>query len=415
LNTQREIPELLIPAGNPRKARVALAYGADAIYAGAAGFSMRPDQASFSLDELAETLALAQSAGKKLYVAINSLFQGEELEQLRSWLKMSQGLAFDALILSDPGALLLVKELRPEIPIHISTQMSTANHLSLKFWAQMGAERVILARECSLAEVQSMAQAGSIPVEIFIHGAMCVAVSGRCLLSAHLTGRSASKGDCKHSCRWEWQLVEHKRPGETFPIFETGKETILLGSTDLCLIEHIPAVVESGACSLKVEGRMKGEHYVATVTRAYRAALDAYARDPESWQLDPHWLQELDAMAHRPYAAGFAFGYPHHDPTQLQTGNRVFARKEFLGIVEGFSGERLRLAVKGLFRRGEVLEWIGPQMRGGALEVLGIWTEEGEVMEIAHSGRNLELEVKVQGGPLPELAILRRPRKLPEI
>ena len=223
-----EIPELLLPAGSLSKARMAVAYGADAVYAGAPGLSMRPESAELVIDELAETVALVHAAGRRIYVCINTLMFQEDLPRLREWLAATRELEIDALLVSDPGAFALARELRPEVRLHISTQMSTANVAAARFWRDAGASRIVLARECSIADAGEIARDSGVEVEMFVHGAMCMAVSGRCLLSAHLCGHSGSKGDCKHSCRWEWQLVEQKRPGETMPVFETGRSTLFM-------------------------------------------------------------------------------------------------------------------------------------------------------------------------------------------
>ncbi|MCK5528954.1 MAG: U32 family peptidase, partial [Kiritimatiellae bacterium] len=272
-----KLPELLLPAGNMSKLRMAIAYGADAVYIGANGLSMRPDESSFAAEELAEAVEYTHKNGCKLYVAINTLMYNEDFPLIKAWLEETSDISFDAVIVSDPGAFSLVQEIRPDMEIHISTQLSTANTKSASFWKSAGASRVVLARECTLAHAAEVSRDSGVEVEVFVHGAMCVAVSGRCLLSAHLCGKSGARGECKHSCRWEWDLIEKSRPDEKYSILETGRETILFGSTDLCMIEHIPQLVESGIVSLKVEGRMKSEYYVASVARVYRDALDRYA------------------------------------------------------------------------------------------------------------------------------------------
>jgi len=332
------IPELLMPAGSLSKVRVALAYGADAVYVGAPGLSMRPDDVTLDMDDLSEAVKLAHTAGRKLYVCVNTLMFEADLPLLAAWLQETRDLPFDALLVADPGALALAREHRPDVPVHISTQMSTANTAAASFWKSAGARRVVLARECSIADAATIAKEADVEVEMFVHGAMCMAISGRCLLSAHLCGKSGSKGECKHSCRWEWQLVEQKRPGEALPVYQTGRETFLMGSTDLCLLQHIPLLVQSGISSLKVEGRMKSEYYVATVARVYRVALDAYAADPEGYELDPALVAELDAVSHRPYDEGFAFGYPTNRPRKLQTENVLMTTHEMVAIVLGRPG-----------------------------------------------------------------------------
>ena len=401
------LPELLMPAGNLTKLRVALAYGADAVYVGAAGLSMRPDEASFTPEALASAVTYTHSCSSKIYVGINAMILQEDLTQLLLWLTATKNLPFDGLIVSDAGAFSLIKELRPELNIHISTQMNTANRIAAAFWKKTGAKRVILARECTLAHAKEIAQESGLEVEIFVHGAMCMAVSGRCLLSAYLCGQSGSKGKCKHSCRWNWQLIEQKRPGETFPVFETGRETVFLGSTDLCLIQHIPQLVKSCVSSLKVEGRMKSESYVATVTRVYRAALDSYAKNPDGYKVNPEWIKELEAVSHRPYGVGFAFGYPSDRPESLQTHNRLLGTCEILGVVDSVSEMIHTILVKNPFSVGSEMEWIGPGMIGGIISAKEICNQNGEKLQKSYGGSTVSVSF-CNGVVLPEYAILRR-------
>ncbi|MBL7077167.1 MAG: U32 family peptidase C-terminal domain-containing protein [Kiritimatiellae bacterium] len=404
----RPVPELLMPAGSLSKVRVALAYGADAVYVGAPGLSMRPDDVTLDTDAMAEAVTLAHAAGRKLYACVNTLMFEADLPLLATWLKETRDLPFDALLVADPGAMALVREHRPDVPVHVSTQMSTANTAAASFWKAAGAKRVVLARECSIADAAAIAKVSDIEVEVFVHGAMCMAISGRCLLSAHLCGKSGSRGECKHSCRWEWQLVEQKRPGESLPVFETDRGTFLMGSTDLCLVKHIPLLAESGIASLKVEGRMKSEYYVATVARVYRAALDAYAADPDGYQLDPVLLAELDAVSHRPYDEGFAFGYPTDRPRKLQAENRLMSTHEMVAIVTGREADGYHLNVKHPFGAGDTFEWIGPEMTGGEATIASI-TRDGNPIERSHCGT--EVTVAFEGNThLPALAILRRGR-----
>ena len=347
------------------------------------------------------------AAGKKICVAINNLMFDEDLAALSTWLDQSAHIALDAAIVSELGALALIKERRPELNLHISTQMSIANSRAARFVKTLGVSRIVLARECSLTQAAEIARSGEIEVELFVHGAMCMAVSGRCLISAHLCGSSASKGQCKHSCRWEWQLVEQKRPGEGIPIFEAGKQTIFLGSKDLCLVEHLPQLVASGARSLKIEGRMKSEYYVATVARVYRQALDAYAEDPDAYRFDPRWLSELDAVSHRPFGTGFAFGYSDREPETLQTHNRPVTTCELVRYVRGESEGSHRIEVKNPFRPGDRLEWIGPNVAGGELTVKEIVGPHGEFLQATISATVVEVRFE-QSDRLPQDGILRR-------
>jgi putative protease len=376
---ETQLPELLLPAATLSHLEMALKYGADAVYVGAAGLSMRPDQVAFDVDRLAQAVQRAHAAGCRIYVVANVLLneggqqQGDAtLTAYAQWLHDTRDIAFDAVVVSDLGAIALSRELRPELELHISTQLGAANHRAVALLGTLGAERVVLARECSLQDVARIVEQTELEIEVFVHGAMCMAISGRCLLSAHLAGKSGNKGQCKHSCRWEWQLVEQKRPGEALPVFEAGGQTILLGSKDLCLIEHLPDVVATGVHSLKVEGRMKSEYYVATVGRAYRAALDALARAEQTYALDERWLAELCAVSHRPFSPGFAFGYPQDDPARLQTHNRPVSDCVLVGYVDAVDGERLTVRVKNPFAPGDRLEWIGPGDAEGELRVAAL-------------------------------------------
>ena len=404
----RPLPELLLPAGTLAKLRMALRYGADAVYVGATGLSLRPAGASVDRDQLATATEMVHDTGRRIYVAINSLMFDHDFNALEGWLTETRGIPFDAAIVSDLGVLSLLRERRPELQVHISTQMSIANVRAARLVGEAGAGRIIVARECSLDNAATIAQEGGVDVEVFVHGAMCMAVSGRCLLSAHLSGHSGSTGDCKHTCRWEWQLVEQKRPGEAVPVFEVGQQTILLGSKDLCLIEHIPELVQSGVCSLKIEGRMKSEYYVAAVARVYRAALDAYAADPDGYELDPHWLDELDAVSHRPYCTGFAFGYPTDSPQDLQTHNRPVSSCQTVAYVLGHRREHHELEVKNPFSSGDELEWIGPSNRGGIIEIGRIYDDQEVQLERTISATTVLVELLGETGPLPTDAILRR-------
>lgn len=393
------------------KLRVALAYGADAVYVGAAGFSMRPEEASLSVEDIDQAVRLCRQAGRKLYVGVNSLLFPDDLKPVRNWLAATAEIPFDAIIIADPGCFSIVREMRPDLKIHISTQLSTANSEAAKFWASAGADRVVLARECTIEDAKQIATQSGVGVEIFVHGAMCVAVSGRCLLSAFLSGKNASQGECKHSCRWNWQLVEEKRPGETIPVFETGRETIFLGSKDLCLLEHLPLLVESGIASLKVEGRMKGEYYVGVVTRIYRAALDALAADGENYQPDPAWLEELETVTHRPYSTGFAFGYPTENPESLQTNVTLGGTYNVVGIVQPDTSNKkdrvIKILVKRPFAIGDSIEWIGPAMTGGKITIENIQNAAGEKLLKTHPGNIVTVEIKESARNIPGLALLR--------
>lgn len=400
------IPELLAPAGSLSCLKTALAYGADAVYAGAQTFSMRPDTASFTVEQLRDASRYVRKRNKRLYVAVNSMMFDPDVNAFSNWLDQTADIPLDAVILSDPGAMFLLRKKRPEVGVHISTQAGTANSASARFWKDMGAQRVILARECSLTQTEEIVDQSGLDVEIFVHGAMCVAVSGRCLLSAHLSGKSGSRGECKQSCRWDWQLIERQRPGEAIPVFESNRKTIFLGSKDLCLLEHIPEVIQSGAASLKIEGRMKNEYYVGAVTRLYRDALDRYAACPQKYIPRPQWRDELEAVSHREYATGFAFGYPEKSPEDIQTRGDYISTHYTLGFVEHVSGTDHTVCVKNPIRTGDEIEWIGPRMTGGKQTISEIRTLRGNTEYKAVCGRKYIITFREES-VLPQWALLR--------
>lgn len=389
------IPELLAPAGDLEKLETALDFGADAVYAGAERFGLRAKAGNFDLSELARARDLTRHRGKRLYLTLNAILRPGDLPPFAALLEELRPLDLDAYIVSDPGALSLVREIDPGRSVHLSTQASTANPAAARFWHRAGVSRINLARELSLDEIRASREAApGVELEVFVHGAMCVAWSGRCLLSAALTGRSANEGACTHPCRWKYALMEETRPGEYFPVEEDGQGTYILNSRDLCLMEHIPDLVGAGVHSLKIEGRMKSRYYVAAVTRVYRAALDRYRDDPQGWRCDPIWLEELDKVSHRPYDRGFLFG--GRDPL-VHPGDARYRRScDFLGVVEEVREDGTALVqVRGRFRRGETLEVMGPRMRQESFEVAKMCSVEGVPLDVVHANARVLL-------PLPQ-------------
>lgn len=327
--------ELLACGGNLVKAKTALLYGADAVYVGGKAFSLRAGAGNLSYGELAELLAHAHRMGRRVYVTVNIYAKNAQLGALREHLRRLAHLGVDGVIVSDPGVVALAKETVPELPLHLSTQANTTNWLAAKFWEAQGIQRIIAAREMSLVEIKELAQRTSLEVECFVHGAMCIAYSGRCLLSAYFTGRSANQGDCAHPCRYRYRVQEEKRPGEYFPLEEDAQGTYIFSSKDLCMIEHIPALVDAGVKSFKIEGRMKSVHYVATVTNAYRRAIDAYLTDPDLYNgILEELKEELDRISHRPYSTGFYFGLPSDAAVTPHTDSETEYR--FVGVVVGY-------------------------------------------------------------------------------
>jgi len=301
-------PELLIPAGNLEKMQTALLYGADAVYVGVDGLSLRASSAEMSMADLAAGVIEAHAKGVKVYAAANTFARNADLDQARSVIPELTAIGVDALIVSDPGMIRLIRSLAPQLPLHLSTQANTTNIEAVRFWLDQGVKRIVLARELNLQEVAQIASAvPEMELELFVHGAMCMAYSGRCYLSAYRNQRSANEGDCTQACRWEYLLHESTRPGDPLIIEEDERYTYLLSSKDLCLIEHLPEILAAGVVSLKIEGRMKSTHYVAVVTRTYNWALKALLENQDNYRCNPLWLEELRKISYRGYTTGFAF------------------------------------------------------------------------------------------------------------
>ena len=354
-----KIPEILAPAGNMEKAIVAMEYGADALYLSGKAFGMRAKAGNFGRDELKEIVAMAHARGVKIYVTVNVFAHNDEIDLLPPYLQELEELGVDALIVADLGVIALAKEYAPSIPLHLSTQANTVNYRAAKVWAEMGIDRLVMARELTREEIQKVCQETKAEIEVFVHGAMCMAYSGRCLLSNVLTGRDANRGECAQSCRWRYAVVEETRPGEYMPIEEDHGGTHIFNSKDLRLIEYIPDLVQIGVDSLKIEGRMKSSFYVATVVRAYRQALDLYAADPENYVLPQELLDELDKVSHRPYYAGFFV--PTDAGIHRPTGSYI-REYDVVGIVESWDNETQEavVAVRNRLSLGEDVEIMQP-------------------------------------------------------
>ena len=357
-------PELLAPAGNMEKGKMALLYGADAIYLGGKMFGLRAFANNFSLEEMAEMAAYAHSLGKKVYVTVNIFAHNEDIDRLPDYLRGLAAAKVDALLISDLGVWQTAREVVPDMPLHVSTQANTTNYASVKAWEQLGAERVVLARELSLKEISEISEKTSVELETFVHGAMCISYSGRCLLSAYLTGRDGNRGACTQACRWEYnmyKLGEQKRPGEYFDLEEDEHGTYVMNSKDLCLIEYLPELMRAGVCSLKIEGRMKSVHYVATVVSVYRKAIDACWADMNSYKVPDEWITELNKVSHRQYTTGFAITKPDRN-AQVYTSSKYEQTHDFVGIVTGYDAEKKRayFEQRNNVKAGEPLEILEP-------------------------------------------------------
>lgn len=357
-------PELLAPAGNMEKGKMALLYGADAIYLGGKMFGLRAFANNFSLDEIAEIAAYAHDLGKKVYVTVNIFAHNEDINKLPAYLRSLQQAGVDALLISDLGVWSTARQVVPDMPLHVSTQANTTNFAAVRAWEQLGAERVVLARELSLAEIAEISSKTTVELETFVHGAMCISYSGRCLLSAYLTGRDGNRGACTQACRWEYnmyKLGEQKRPGEYFDLEEDEHGTYVMNSKDLCLIEYLPDLMRAGVCSLKIEGRMKSVHYVATVVSVYRKAIDKCWSDMVNYNVPDAWIAELNKVSHRQYTTGFAAKKPDRD-AQVYTSSKYEQTHDFVGIVTGYDAAKKRayFEQRNNVKAGEPLEILMP-------------------------------------------------------
>jgi putative protease len=386
------VPELLAPAGNLEKLAAALAYGADAVYLGLDRFSLRPGSGCLSLPELARACDLAGCHGRRLYLTLNAFLRPGEEADFRRLLVELRPLPIDAYIVADPGALALVREVDPDRPLHLSTQANVTSAGAARFWQAQGVKRLNLARELTLEEIRAIRAQVSLELEVFVHGALCVAYSGRCLLSAAMTGRSANRGECAHPCRWNYAVQEETRPGEYFGIEADARGTYLFNSRDLRLIEHLPQLIAAGIDSLKIEGRMKSRYYVAAVTRVYRAALDAWRADPAGWRVDPLWLRELETVSHRPYDSGFLFS--RADAAVHPADSRYRQSHLFVGAVLDDGGGAGHLVEgRNRFAVGEELELIGPAMRQACFRLAAARNEEGEALSVIQPNARVRLDL----------------------
>jgi len=354
--------ELLAPAGDLEKLKMAIIYGADAVYLAGERFGLRAGAGNFTSVQMKEGIEYAHERGKKVYVTINIIPHNEDFTGMADYIKDITALGADAVIVSDPGVLSTVREISPDMPVHISTQANVTNYISARFWQRQGVSRIIAAREMSLSELSYMHQMlPGMELEVFVHGAMCISYSGRCLLSNFMCGRDANRGDCAHPCRWKYYLTEETRPGEYFPVEEDKTGTFIFNSKDLCMIEYIPELAKTGITSLKIEGRMKSVFYVATIVRAYRNALDKWRENPEGYRTESKWLEEVSKVSHRGFTTGFYFGNP--GPESQNYGTSSYIRTwEFIGIVKSYD-ELEKAAVveqRNKFSKGDEIEIMQP-------------------------------------------------------
>lgn len=391
--------ELLAPAGDLERLKIAIIYGADAVYIGGEIFGMRTAAKNFSKEDMIEGVNFAHERGKRVFVTVNIIPHNEDFKELPEYLKELEDIGVDAVILADPGVLSVVKEVTPNMEVHISTQANNTNYMSANFWYNQGIKRVVMAREMSFDEIKEIREKTpeDMDIEAFVHGAMCISYSGRCLISNYMTGRDANRGSCAQSCRWQYHLVEEKRPGEYYPIYEDERGTFFFNSKDLCMIEYIPQIIQSGIYSLKIEGRMKTAYYVASVVRAYRMAIDEYYKNPETWKFNPMWLQELEKGSHRHFTTGFYINKPESSEQNYESASYV-RNYDFIGIVRDVEDSGLVITEqRNKMCVGDEIEVMGPYKETTYTNIEEMYNEDGEPIESApHPRQIVKLKLGVE-------------------
>jgi len=396
-------PELLAPAGNFEKLKIAIHYGADAVYLAGKDFSLRNFSGNFTDPELVEAVKYARARQVKVYLACNIYSRNHEQEQILSFLEKISRMSPDAVIISDPGILMLARKIIPHIDIHLSTQSNTTNYNTALFWQDLGVKRVNLARELSLTEIREIAVHTGIETETFIHGAMCVSYSGRCLLSAALSKRDSNRGLCSHPCRWKYSVVEEMRPNEFHPLMEDERGSYIFNSKDMCMIEHIPDLITAGITSLKIEGRMKGINYLASVVKTYRNAIDAFLENPETYVIRPEWQSELYQVYHREYCTGFYFGHPDDGaPGTLNPANIHQGKiHSFIGkILESYGDNRCLVEIRNKLGSGDWIEVLSPQGPALKSRVLSLTNETLAPIENAQPNTRAILKINQEVQPM---------------
>ena len=402
----RKKPELLAPAGTMEKLQMALAYGADAAYLGGAQFGLRAFGGNFTNEEIRAAVNLAHGVGKKIYVTVNVFPHNEDLVSLPDYLRFLADVEVDAVLVADLGVFMLAREVAPQLPVHISTQANNVNWRTVRAWQELGAERVVLARELSREEIREIRRHTDVELELFVHGAMCISYSGRCLLSSYFTGRDANRGGCAQSCRWKYALVEESRPGECYPIEEDARGTYIMNSKDLCLLPYLDEVVDSGIDSLKIEGRMKSVHYVASVVKAYRMALDACLTGT-SYKVREEWLTELEKVSHRSYTTGFFFGKTT-EADQIYGSSSYEQTSDFVGLVRAYD-EKTKIAAveqRNNMKLGQEIEIFQPVGASFRQKLAEMWDTEGQ--EIAAAPHPQQIIRMRMAQPVEVNSILRR-------
>jgi putative protease len=404
-------PELLSPGGDLEKLKIAVLYGADAVYVGAESFGLRAMAGNFSWADLYAGVDFAHQHKRKVYLTMNIFPHNEDLLGLDSFIDNVNRINIDAMIVSDPGMFSYIRSMMPDMEIHISTQANTLNWRSAEFWRKAGAGRIILSREVSLSEIVEIHERVDIPLEGFVHGSMCMAYSGRCFLSHYLTGRDANLGECTQPCRWPVALVEERRPGQYFPIIETTEGTSIMNSKDLCMIEHIPELIKCGLSSLKIEGRMKSLNYVASVTKAYREAIDTFFENPLKYEFQQKWLDELHKASHREFCTGFFFHKPS-DNSQISSYEKYFHPYDLMGVVMKYDQGKGHALIeqRNKICRGDTIEIYGPKGDPYYHQVTSLEDLDGnQIDSTPHPKMEYRMHVDT---PLEQYSIVRRKRNL---
>ncbi|MEF2676216.1 MAG: U32 family peptidase [Eubacteriales bacterium] len=410
---KRPAIELLAPAGDMEKLKTAVYYGADAVYFGGEMFSLRAGAGNLSVPEIREAMDFLHARGARGYMTINIYPHNEHLNLLRNYLMEIKDIPVDAFLVSDPGVMTILKEIIPDAEIHLSTQANTTNYMTARFWASMGVKRIVTAREMSLKEIREMRDQlpDEVEIESFVHGAMCISYSGRCLMSNFMTGRDANMGACTHPCRWKYSIVEEKRPGEYYPIEEDSHGSYIMNSRDLCMLDGIPDLAAAGVSSLKIEGRMKSAYYVATVVSAYRTALDHYLADPDNYQYDPAWFTELCKASHREFTHGFYYNKPSAEDQNYQSSDYI-REYSFVGMVKGVEPETGFALVeqRNKFSIGDEIEIFGPGVPFTKEVITEMYNQDGEPVESApHPQQIIKLKLST---PVKENYILRMKKQI---
>ncbi len=382
--------ELLSPAGDFERLKLALKFGADAVYLGGEQFGMRTNPSNFNADQLKEAVSLVHSLGKKVYLTCNTLPRNNEIEYLPDFLKYAADIGIDAFIIADVGVMMLAKKYAPDVEIHMSTQVGIVNYQTANSFYELGAKRIVTARELSLEDIKTIRDKTppELEIEVFVHGAMCMSFSGRCILSDYMVGRDANRGDCAQPCRWKYHLVEETRPGQYFPVNQDESGTYIFNSRDLCMIEHIPELVDAGIDSFKIEGRAKSEYYTAIVTYAYRNAIDEYLKNPSADFKVPQWiLDEMEKMSHREYTTGFNFG-PMKNGQVLNTGGYIRSW-DVCALFNSYGNGRIVVDQRNRFYQGDILEVVEPNKKPYQITVEDLYNETAdEKVDVANKATN---------------------------